>query len=70
MYKFDFKDSISTEILEKPNARGITFYESDMDEVLVPHNDPVLITAHVGEFRISQLLINEGSALSLLYKNY
>lgn len=47
----------------------ITFYESDFEAVLVPHNDPVVTTATVGDCKISHLLVEEGSASSLLYLN-
>lgn len=45
---------------------GITFYESDLEVVLIAHNNLVVITTTIREFKINQLLIDEGSSLSLL----
>lgn len=64
---FNFRDGITMETLDRPNRISITFYESDMDAVLVPYNDLMVITTTIGEFSISRLLVDEGSALSLLY---
>lgn len=69
IYKFDYTDSVNTEILEQPNHRGITFYESNLEVVVMPHTDPVVIIATIGNCRIGQLLEHEDSALSLLYLN-
>lgn len=49
---------------------GISFYESNLEVILVPYNNPVVITVIMGEFRTILLLVDEGSALSLLYLNY
>lgn len=56
--------------MEKPSPCGIIFYEFDLEAVVVLHNDPMVITISVNELRISQLLVDEGSAISLLYLNY
>lgn len=37
---------------------------------LSPYNDPLVITTTIGEFGINHLLVDEGSALSLVYLNY
>lgn len=47
LYKFDFKDGINTKTMEWPNPMEITFYESDLEIVLVSHNDPIIITTTI-----------------------
>lgn len=66
VYNINFRDGINTDTLERPNPISIIFYESDIEIVIVPFNDTIIITAATREFRINQLLVNEGSALSLL----
>lgn len=68
--KFNFKEGINTETMEKPTPSGFTFYESDLKVVLVPHNDPVVIVTSFSDWRISCLLADGGSTLSLLYLSY
>lgn len=36
----------------------------------MPHTDQVVITATIGDSRVCQLLVDEGSELSLLYLNF
>lgn len=67
IYKFNFKDGINTKTMEKPNPSGITFYEENIKAVRNPHSNLVAITSSINNYRVSRLLINEGSALSLLY---
>lgn len=59
VYKFDFKDGIKMKKIEHPNPMGTTFYEFDLEEVLVQHNNPVFISSSIGESRISRLLVNK-----------
>lgn len=53
IYKFTFRDGINT----------------NLEAVLVPHNDLVVITAIIRDFRIGRLMVDEGSALSFKYLN-
>lgn len=56
--------------MEKPSPCGVTFYDSNLEAVLVLHRNPVIIRAIINDWRISRLLMDEGSALSLVYLNY
>lgn len=56
--------------MEGPYLCGITFYKSDLKAVLMPHNNVMVSTVSVGDWKISHLLVDERSALSMLYLNY
>lgn len=49
---------------------GITFYESDLEVVITPYTDHMVITTTIADYRMGQLLVNKSSVLSLLYLNY
>lgn len=52
IYKLDYTDGVNTKTLERPNHRGITFYESNLEAVVMPHMDLVVIIAIIGNCRI------------------
>lgn len=55
--------------MEKLDPVEITFYESKLEVILVPHADPIVIITSISEWWVSLLLVDEGSSLSLLYQN-
>lgn len=70
IYIFNFKNGINIEAMEKPNMHGIIFYEVDLEAVILSHNDPMIITTLIKDWQINRLLVDEGSAPSLLYLYY
>lgn len=45
----------------------ITFDESEEDALQQPHEDPFLITARVGQYNMSRILVDGGSAVNVLF---
>ena len=66
MHGFNFKDRINTETW-KP--RPLTWSEEDSIRVLMPHYDPIVITASVGMWNMERILVDEGSAASVIFAN-
>lgn len=67
-YGLDFRNNIGIETREKAN-QGICFSIQDMEGVLYPHSDALVISATIHGYRVARLLIDEGSGISLLYAN-
>lgn len=53
MYKFNFKDGVNIETVERPSPMGIAFNETDSEAALTPHNDPVVVLPILYGFKIS-----------------
>ena len=47
--------------------RPITFSDADAHIVIFPHNDILIITMHIGNCRVSKILIDVGSSVNILY---
>lgn len=69
IYKFYYRDGINSETMEHPNPKGIIYYEINLEAIIVPYLDLVVITIKIGDYRVGQLLIDKVSAKSILYPN-
>lgn len=44
IYKLNFKDGLNTEAKGRLSLYGITYYDSNLEAVLMAHNDPMVST--------------------------
>ena len=66
IHGFNFRDRINTESWEE---EPITWSAADSVGVLMPHYDPIMITADVGLWNMERILVDEGSAASVIFSN-
>ena len=45
---------------------SITFSDEDIQEVQLPHDDPVVVSAVIANFDVKQILIDNGSSVDVL----
>jgi len=48
-------------------SRPIMFSKADAYVVHFPHNDALIITMHIGNCRVSRILIDSGSSVNIMY---
>ena len=48
-------------------SKPISFSDSDTSAVHFPHNDTLIITMLIGNYRVSKSLIDEVSSVNILY---
>ena len=49
-------------------AEEITFSEEDDRDVCLPHNDALVIHAHVGNMEIRRIMVDTRSSVNVMYK--
>ena len=47
----------------------ISFSDSDLKDVQLPHNDPLVITLRIGNYDIQRVLIDQGSFAEVMYQD-
>uniref|UniRef100_A0A2N9F5S6 Uncharacterized protein n=1 Tax=Fagus sylvatica TaxID=28930 RepID=A0A2N9F5S6_FAGSY len=47
----------------------ISFSDSDLKDVQLPHNDPLVITLRIGNFDVQRILIDQGSFAEVIYQD-
>ena len=57
---------------ESPSKRArigevIAFTEEDLQEVRIPHDDPVIILLTIANFNVKRILVDNGSSADILY---
>jgi hypothetical protein len=45
----------------------ISFLNSDLKDVQLPHNDPLVVTLRIGNFDVQRVLIDQGSFVEVMY---
>ena len=48
-------------------GQTISFSDSDLKDVQLPHNDPLVITLRIGNYDIQRILIDQGSFAEVMY---
>ena len=52
---------------EGSQDRSISFSNSDLRDVQLPHNDPLVVTLRIGNFDVRRVLIDQGSFAEVMY---
>jgi hypothetical protein len=47
----------------------ISFSDSDLKDVQLPHNDPLVITLRIGKFDVQRVLVDQGSFAEVMYQD-
>uniref|UniRef100_A0A2N9H645 Uncharacterized protein n=1 Tax=Fagus sylvatica TaxID=28930 RepID=A0A2N9H645_FAGSY len=47
---------------------AISFSDSDLQDVQLPHNDPLVITLRIGNYDVKRILIDQGSFAEVMYQ--
>ena len=47
----------------------ISFSDSDLRDVQLPHNDPLVVTLRIGNYDIQRVLIDQGSFAEVMYQD-
>ncbi|KAF5184372.1 hypothetical protein FRX31_026041 [Thalictrum thalictroides] len=64
--QLNFLEGIQTETYEEA---PMTFTEADFRGVYCPHNDALLITAHLGMWRVQRIFVDGGASASVIFSN-
>jgi len=54
----------------KENEKPITFMSADRGDIIIPHDDPLVISIIIAKHPISRILVDNGSSVNLIYGNY
>jgi hypothetical protein len=46
----------------------ISFSDSDLHDVQLPHNDPLVITLRIGNYDVKRVLVDQGSFAEVMYQ--
>jgi hypothetical protein len=47
----------------------ISFSDSDLKDVQLPHNDPLVVTLRIGNYDVERILIDQGSFVEVMYQD-
>ena len=47
----------------------ISFSDSDLTDVQLPHNDPLVVTLRIGNYDVERILIDQGSFAEVMYQD-
>jgi hypothetical protein len=47
----------------------ISFSDSDLKDVQLPHNDPLVVTLRIGNYDVQRVLIDQGSFAEVMYQD-
>lgn len=51
----------------RDDEEPITFAPTDRGDIILPHDDPMVISAIVAKHSISRILVDSGSSVNLIY---
>jgi hypothetical protein len=54
---------------EGSQDQSISFSNSDLRDVQLPHNDPLVVTLRIGNFDVRRVLIDQGSFAEVMYQD-
>ena len=70
---FSIIDSVHLAPMYMVSGRGmeqvISFLDSDLKDVQLPYNDPLVITLRIGNYDIQRVLIDQGSFAEVMYQD-
>ncbi|KAM0956160.1 hypothetical protein ACFX2A_024969 [Malus domestica] len=51
---------------QKPNWDPICFYLEEERGIIYPHNDPLLVEAHIANFKVQRILVDMGVSVNIM----
>ncbi|KAM1172304.1 hypothetical protein ACFX2G_022902 [Malus domestica] len=52
---------------QKPNWDPICFYPEEERGIIYPHNDPLIVKAHIANFEVRQILVDMGASVNIMF---
>ncbi|KAM1798319.1 hypothetical protein ACFX12_032406 [Malus domestica] len=52
---------------QKPNWDPICFYPEEERGIIYPHNDPLIVEAHIANFEVRQILVDTGASVNIMF---
>ncbi|KAM1382416.1 hypothetical protein ACFX2F_034889 [Malus domestica] len=52
---------------QKPNWDPICFYPKEERGIIYPHNDPLIVEAHIANFEVRRILVDMGASINLMF---
>jgi len=53
----------------RENEEPITFTPADRGDIILPHDDPMVISRVIAKHPINRILVDNGSSVNLIYWN-
>ncbi|XP_073119193.1 uncharacterized protein [Henckelia pumila] len=54
--------------LSCPNDPNINFGRKDIKDLVIPHNDPLLVTLTIANYDVSRIFVDTGSSVNIIFK--
>ncbi|KAM1083481.1 hypothetical protein ACFX19_022281 [Malus domestica] len=52
---------------QKPNWDPICFYPEEERGIIYPHNDPLIVEAHIANFEVRRILVDTGASVNIMF---
>ncbi|KAM2545262.1 hypothetical protein TB1_016841 [Malus domestica] len=52
---------------QKPNWDPICFYPKEEKCIIYPHNDPLIVEAHIANFEVRRILVDTGASVNIMF---
>ncbi|KAM2322907.1 hypothetical protein ACFXTH_019530 [Malus domestica] len=52
---------------QKPNWDPICFYPEEERGIIYPHNDPLIVKAHIANFEARRILVDTGASVNIMF---
>ncbi|KAM1999508.1 hypothetical protein ACFX16_006928 [Malus domestica] len=52
---------------QKPNWDPICFYHEEERGIIFPHNDPLIVEAHIANFEVRRILVDMGASVNIMF---
>ncbi|KAM2704459.1 hypothetical protein EV1_033785 [Malus domestica] len=52
---------------QKPNWDPICFYFDEERGIIYPHNDPLIVEAHIANFEVRRILVDTGASVNIIF---
>ncbi|KAM1636179.1 hypothetical protein ACFX1X_014357 [Malus domestica] len=52
---------------QKPNWDPICFYPEEEIGIIYPHNDPLIVEAHIANFEVRRILVDTGALVNIMF---
>ncbi|KAM1100353.1 hypothetical protein ACFX2B_006761 [Malus domestica] len=52
---------------QKPNWDQICFYPEEEKGIIYPHNDPLIVEAHIANFEVRRILVDTGALVNIMF---